>query len=273
MKTRSRGDAITYRTAENAAVTAAPIDRAKAGETLDTLFQGDLKFIQSRMGYRFSLDSVLLAYFVTIRNQDKVADLGSGSGIISVMLAYLHRSVAVTGVEFQVAMADRARRNVRLNGFDKRIEIAQGDVRAIEKIAAPESFEVVVCNPPYRRPSSGRVNPDEEKSISRHEIKGTLHDFLRAGAYLLPIKGRMALVYLAEGLTALLHAMRGVSIEPKRLRMVHSDTHSEASLVLVEGVKGARNGSIILPPLVVYEQGRKYTGEVAAMLTGRLGAA
>jgi tRNA1Val (adenine37-N6)-methyltransferase len=237
-------------------------------ETVDTLFDGKLRFYQSRTGYRFSLDAVLLAYFARPRRGAAVADLGSGNGVIALMLAYLHPSLDITGIEIQSGLADRAARNVRLNRLE-RVKIIPGDVRAIETLAEPASYAVVVCNPPYRKPGSGRVSPDEERKIARHETKGNLADFLRAGAYLLPAKGRIALVYLAAGLAELLLGMRHVAIEPKRLRMIHSYAGMEASLVLVEGVKGGRGGLKVLPPLVVYAQGKKYTAEVAAMLAGK----
>jgi tRNA1Val (adenine37-N6)-methyltransferase len=237
-------------------------------ETMDTLFQGKIQLYQSRTGYRFSLDSVLLAHFTTPRRGTAVADLGAGNGVIALMLAYLDPSLRVTGIEIQPTLANRACRNVRLNNLASRVKIIVGDVRHIEAIAEPGSYPVVVCNPPYRKRNSGRVSPDEEKKIARHESRGTLHDFLRAGAYLLPIKGRMAVVYLASGLAELLYEMRRVGIEPKRLRTAHSYANSEASLVLVEGLKGARSGIKILPPLVVYDQEKKYTMDVARMLAG-----
>jgi tRNA1Val (adenine37-N6)-methyltransferase len=238
-------------------------------ETVDTLFQGKLRLYQSRTGYRFSVDAVLLAHFTTLRRGDSVADLGAGNGVIALMLAYLDPSLKITGIEIQPRLANYARRNVRLNNLQGSVNIIEGDVRIIEAMAQPASYSVVVCNPPYRKPNSGRVSPDEEKKIARHETEGTLHDFLRAGAYLLPTKGRMAAVYVASGLAELLDAMRRVGIEPKRLRLAHSHADSEASLVLVEGIKGGRSGMKVLPSLVIYERGKQYTAELTAILSGR----
>ncbi len=272
MMTSSHTDRTRDSAVENSVVTAGPVECQRADETFDTLFEGNLKFVQSRSGYRVSLDAVLLAYFATIRDEEHIADLGSGNGVIPLILAYRHPSILVTGVEFQAAMADRARRNVQLNGFDKRVRIARGDVRAVEKTAGPESFDVVVCNPPYRQASSGRISPNTEKQVARHECEGDLHDFISAGAYLLPAKGRMALVYSAVRSIDLLAAMRHAGIEPKRVRMVHSFVETEASLVLVEGVKGGRSGAKVHAPLVIYEQGKKYTIEIKAMLAGLPGS-
>jgi tRNA1Val (adenine37-N6)-methyltransferase len=237
-------------------------------ETLDTLFQGRLKLRQSRRGYRFSLDALLLACFAAVRPGEAVADLGSGNGVIALILAYLHPGLSVTAVEFQRGMTERARENARLNGFEKRIRVLCGDVRRVAQIAAPESHALVVCNPPYRKPASGRVSPDPEKRIARHEIAGGLIDFVQAGAYLLGVNGRMAVIYPAVRTVDLLATMRAAGLEPKRLRMVHSFAGAEASLVLVEGAKGGRSGMKILAPLVIFEKGKQYSAEVASILAG-----
>jgi tRNA1Val (adenine37-N6)-methyltransferase len=239
-------------------------------ETLDVLFEGKLKLFQGGSGYRFSLDALLLAHFMTCRRGAMIADLGTGNGVIALTLAYLHSSLSITGVEIQLSMVDRASRNVRLNGFQERVTISQADVRNIEETFSPESFAAVVCNPPYRRTTSGRISPNVERKIARHEIAAGLADFLRAGAYLLPIKGRMAMVYPALRAVDLLQSMRNANLEPKRLRMVHSFAETKASLVLVEAVKGGRSGSETLSPLIVYKKGKQYTTEVEAMLAGKV---
>jgi tRNA1Val (adenine37-N6)-methyltransferase len=267
----------------------APIDRKSAGpdadacpsvevpsvmvpgphESLDTLFDGKIKILQSRSGYRFSLDAVLLAHFVNPRPGNKVIDLGTGNGVIPLMLAHLHPSISIAGVELQHSMAARAASNVRFNGLESRIDILQGDVRAIGKIALPQSFAVVVCNPPFRQPTSGRLSVDGERRIARHEMKGGLNDFIHAGAFLLGGGGRLAMIYPAVRCIDLLAAMRRARIEPKRLRMVHSFAGAEAALVLVEGNKGGRPGLEVLAPLIVYREAKDYSGEIAMMLAGR----
>ena len=239
-------------------------------ETFDTLFDGNLKLFQARHGYRFSLDAVLIGHFVTVRAQEKIFDLGSGNGVVPLILAFLHPAIAVTGIEFQASMASRARSNIELNQLDRRIQILQGDVRSIKDIAAPESCDAVVCNPPYRRPTSGRISPNLERRIARHECEGNLGDFINAAAYLLPVKGRMALIYSAARSVELLANMCAAGIEPKRVRMVHSFANAGASLILVEGIKGGRSGAQIESPLIIYEQDKKYTSEVQTMLAGRI---
>ena len=239
-------------------------------ETLDALFSGKLKLFQSRAGYRFSLDALLLGHFATVKRREKVVDLGTGNGIIPLILANLHSQVSITGVELQRGLAERAARNVKLNRLENRIQIRRGDVRAVASVGAPESFDVVVCNPPYRRQGSGRVSPNDEKQIARHELHGELADFLDAAVFLLSAKGRIALVYLAGRAVDLVSSMRQARLEPKRLRLVHSFSDVAASLVLVEGVKNGRSGVDILAPLIVYRRGKEYSDEMAAMIAGKI---
>jgi tRNA1Val (adenine37-N6)-methyltransferase len=269
-----KNDALTNKNIDMQIPCAPSYDNAEAtalradDETLDALFNGQLRILQTRKGYRFALDAVLVAHFASDKATEKVADLGTGNGVIPIILAYRNPLASVLGVEVQEGLACRARRNVKLNNLDKRIRIIQGDIRAINRIVEPERFDSVVCNPPYRKPSSGRVSPNAEKKIARHEIMGTLQHFLEAGRYLLRANGRMSLVYPAVRCIDLLQAMRGGGLEPKRLRMVYSCTDAQASLILAEGVKGGRSGAQIMPPLFVYERGKTYSAEVAAMLQG-----
>lgn len=237
-------------------------------ETLDTLFQGKLKVLQSRKGYRFSLDALLLAHFVSVKRDDTVADFGTGNGVIALLLASLHSHVSITGIELQQAMVERAERNVKLNGLEARIRICRGDVRAIDAVGRSESFDVVVCNPPFRKPSSGRISPNDEKRIARHEFHGELRDFLAAATFLLRPKGRLALVYSAARAVELLLSMHQARVEPKRLRTIHSFADAKASLVLAEGVKSGRAGLAVEKPLTIYRRKHEYTEEVAAVISG-----
>jgi tRNA1Val (adenine37-N6)-methyltransferase len=224
--------------------------------------------LQSRGGYRVSLDAVLLAHFAQFRAGARVVDLGAGNGALLAMLAHRHPSARLTGIEIQAAMVARARRNVVLNGLQDRVKIVGGDVRAIAGLAEPESYDAAICNPPYRAARSGRVSPNPEKRIARHEFEGALGHFLQAGGYLLGEGGRMALVYPAYRCVDLLANLRAAGIEPKRLRMVHSFAASAATLALVEGVKGGRSALSVEAPLIIYDAPRRYSTEVAAMLRG-----
>jgi tRNA1Val (adenine37-N6)-methyltransferase len=241
-------------------------------ETLDALFGGDLKLYQSKRGYRFSLDSLLLADFATIRSGDKVIDLGTGNGVVPLILAYRYPSISLTGLEIQRQMASRAARNIRLNGYEDRIVIAYMDIASTAERFKPESFDSVICNPPYRQASSGRLSPFSEKQIARHELKASLDDFVRAGAFLLKNKGCFACIQLGDRTVDLVIAMRSAGIEPKRLRAVHPFSDAKASMVLVEAVKGGRKGVDILPPLIVYDSGKIYTAELKAIAAGPKGS-
>lgn len=241
-------------------------------ESLDALFGGTLRLYQSRSGYRFSLDALLLAYFVRLKAGEKVVDLGTGNGVIPLILAHRYPWADVTGVELQQRMVDRAQKNIRLNKLQHRLRIQRGDVRAIERVAPANSFHAALLNPPFRKPTSGRISPDDEKRVARHEMEGGLGDFLRAAAYLLPAKGRVAIIYGATRMIDLLAELRRAGIEPKRLRMVHSFVDAAANLVLVEGIKGGRDGVEVLAPLIIYRSGGNvYSTEVAAMMAGRQG--
>lgn len=237
-------------------------------ETLDMLLQGKLAILQGKRGYRFSLDALLLAHFVKPRGRAKVIDLGTGNGVIACILAFRYPLARVIGLEIQEAMVDRAFRSVALNKLQGRVEIVHGDVCSIERMFSPQSFDAVVCNPPYRGQASGRMSPDPERRIARHEIEGGLDDFIRAGSYVLRHGGTMAVIYSAPRAVALLEKMRQESLEPKRLRFVHSYEGSPATLVLAEGVKGGRSELKILPPLIVHTNEQKYTAEVKASLAG-----
>jgi tRNA1Val (adenine37-N6)-methyltransferase len=238
-------------------------------ETMDSVFGGEIKLWQHRTGYRFSLDSVLLAHFASIRTGDKVIDLGTGNGVIAMMLAYLYPSISIRAVEVQQGMARRAERNARLNGLDDRVTIVWLDLMDVPSSFAPGSFDLVISNPPFRRLRSGRVSPKSEKQIARHEMKATLDDFLASAVFLLAAKGRFACIYLAERSVDLLATMRRVGIEPKRLQAVHPLIASDAHMVLVEGVKAGGAALQVLPPLVIYDQPNHYSSDVADMLLGR----
>lgn len=237
-------------------------------DSLDTLIDGKLRLYQSRTGYRFSLDALLLTYFVTIKPHERVVDLGAGNGTIALMLSQLHRSASITALEVQPAMAERARRSVAVNGLEERLAIVTGDLREIRSLFAPSSFDVAVSNPPFRNPGSGRISPHQERQIARHEIKGGLTDFVGAAAYVLRPKGRVALIYSAERAVELLATLHAAGLEPKRVRWVHSFAGDAALLVLVEAVKGGRSGVKVAPPLLIYRAVKEYSTEAAAMVAG-----
>lgn len=241
-----------------------------AAETVDTLHAGLVKIIQPVSGYRFSLDPLLLCAFAEIDGKATVADLGTGSGILPLLLARAGKGRTFVGIERQAEMAERAARSVALNGLADRIRIVCADVRELPAELGAGSFSAVVSNPPYRRPGSGRVAPGGERGAARHELAGGLPEFLNAAAFLLNSGGRFCIVYLAERLAELLAAMRAVRLEPKRLRTVHSRAGEGARLVLVEGRKNGRAGLAVAAPLIVYRpgRGREYSEELERLLRG-----
>ncbi|WP_321370019.1 tRNA1(Val) (adenine(37)-N6)-methyltransferase [uncultured Desulfuromusa sp.] len=237
-------------------------------ETLDTLSIGNLQLLQAKDGYRYSLDPVLLARFVNVGKGAKVVDLGTGSGILPLILARLSGAGELTGIEIQPALAERAGRNVRLNGLQDRVNILHQDIRDIREAIPGNYADLVVSNPPYRHPDSGRIAPNSERAAARHEISGGLVDFIAAAAWLLKQGGHFAVIYLAERLPELMLTMAAAGLEPKRLRMVHPQRGKEAKMVLVEGGKGGRPGLRVEDPLYVYVdngEGRNYTEEILQM--------
>jgi tRNA1Val (adenine37-N6)-methyltransferase len=239
-------------------------------ESLDTLHAGGVKILQPQSGYRFSLDPLLLCAFADIPARARVADLGTGSGVILLLLAKAGKGRKFVGVERQAELADRAMRSVALNGLEERIRIVCADVRELPVELAAGSFAAVVSNPPYRKPAAGRVAPGAERGAARFELAGGLTDFLRAAAFLLDNGGRFTIIYLAERLAELCDEMRTYRLEPKRLRTVHSRAGEPAKLVLVEGRKNARPGLTVEAPLIVSRagKGRDYTEEMEKLLSG-----
>jgi len=236
--------------------------------TTDTLFDGRLMIRQRRHGYRFSIDAVLLAHHVRPRSGETLLDMGTGSGVIPLILAYRWPDIRVYGMEIQPELYGLAVDNVRKNNLEHRITIVPHDLREPVPETLPCPFDRVVCNPPYRKARSGKVNPEPERAVARHEISATIADVLQATRRTLKIGGRFVTIYPAERSVDLLHAMRSGGIEPKRLRPVHSRTASEAKLILVEGIYGSRPGTIIEAPLVIYGDDGEYTAEVQEMFAG-----
>ena len=224
----------------------------KADETVDTFLNGKLRIIQSQRGYRFSVDALLLAEFVSIKDENLVIDLGAGSGIISLFLATKRKVGFIVGIELQKELASQAQRNVALNELERKIAIIQGDLRHLP--LARGFADVVVCNPPYRQQRSGRISPDESKAIARHEIAASLDAILAAAKALLKPGGRLTLIYPANRLTEVFTKMRKEGLEPKRLQIIFPDSASYAKLALIEGRLQGRSGLKILPP--IFGQGR-----------------
>lgn len=235
-------------------------------ETLETLKIGNLRYIQPKCGYRFSIDALLLADFVNVKPDERILDVGTGSGILPLLIAALTPAREIVGLELQERLAQIARRNVILNALENRIQIIEGDLRQVSRLFRAGSFDVLCSNPPYRTVGSGRINPEHEQAIARHEIACSLRDLLAAWKYLVKPGGKVVVIYLPERLSELLTGLTLSRLEPKRLRCIHSDPHSSASLVLVEAQRDASPGLIVLPPLFLYTNTQEYSEEAQRIL-------
>jgi tRNA1Val (adenine37-N6)-methyltransferase len=227
-------------------------------ETLDTFFNGKLKILQKKRGYRFSVDALLLSQFIKIRKNEKAIDLGTGCGILPLLLSHTTKAHSFMAVEIQEGLAALAQKNVWLNHLADRVSILSRDFRELKEVFPPSSFDVVFSNPPYRKYRTGRVNPTLEKAIARHEIKGTLEDLISIASYLLPLKGRCYLIYPTSRLVDLLFHLRVQRLEPKRLQLVYSDFNGEAKFVLLESLKASGVELKIMQPLILHGTERDF---------------
>lgn len=234
----------------------------KKGERLDDLDIKGLKIIQNPLKFCFGIDAVMLANYATVKKGDKVVDLGTGTGVIPIILAGKTEASDIIGIEIQRDMADMALRSVAMNGLKGRIKIFAGDLRDVSAFVTGGTVDLVVSNPPYIDNGHGLVNPDSSKAIARHEIMCTLEDVITSAAKVLKDGGRLALIHRSGRMVDVLFHMRNSGIEPKRLRMIHSHAHKEAGLFLIEGIKGGGRFLKISKPLVIYDGKGEYTREV-----------
>lgn len=235
-------------------------------ETLDELRLYGLKILQPRHGYRFSLDPLLLCDFAAIKYGENAVDLGSGCGVIPLILARTAEGSSLVGVEGQAEMAELAGRNVALNGLSERVEIRHADILELKKLFQPSSFDLVVANPPYRKRGSGRISPKPGRDLARHESTATLHDFLAAAKNLVKLTGRICFIYHPSRLAEFLREAEVLKLAPVRLRLVHGNATAEGRMFLVELVKGRKSDLAVLPPLFVYAENGEYTQETAMIL-------
>jgi tRNA1Val (adenine37-N6)-methyltransferase len=242
------------------------VDVERPATAPEDLFRGRLKILQKKGGYRFSIDAVILAHHIPLKDMDVGVDLGTGCGIIPLILAHRSSSARLYGIEVQEGLADLASQNVRLNHMEDRITIVHGDMKDFRSYLEPGVADVVFSNPPYRKVLSGRMNPDPERAVARHEIKGALSDVLSVAEKLLRPSGRVSVIYPSERIADLLTRMRAFRLEPKRLRLVHSRPDSDAELVLAEGLKYGNPGVKVVPPLIVHKQDGSYTDELKDMI-------
>lgn len=236
--------------------------------TQDTFFAGQIKIIQSRNGYRFSIDAPLLAAIVTPKAGDTIMDLGTGCGIIALLVSTRFPNTHVTAIEVQPELTDLARKNVDNNGLADNINVIHADMRELPLRTVRGPFDWVVTNPPYHGAQTGRINPNPQRALARHEIMIDLAQLLASARKMLRTGGYFATIYTADRAVELFVQMRASGIEPKWIQWVHGKADEAAKLLLVKGVKAGRPGVQIAAPLVVYDNNGQYTPAVQAMLQG-----
>ena len=233
-----------------------------ANERLDELHRNGYKIIQNPERFCFGMDAVLLSGFASALEGEKVLDLGTGTGIIPILMAAKTPAAHLTGLAIQEESADMARRSVAYNGLEDRIDIITGDIKDAPQIFGASSFDVITTNPPYMIADHGLVNPDEAKAVARHEIKCTLEDVISQSAKVLKPGGRFFMVHRPFRLSEIFTLMSEYKIEPKRMRMVYPYIDAEPNMVLIEGNRGGKPRLSVEKPLIVYKERGKYTDEI-----------
>jgi tRNA1(Val) A37 N6-methylase TrmN6 len=234
-------------------------------ERIDDLQFKGLRIIQNTQKFCFGTDAVLLSHFAGIKKGDKVADLGTGTGIIPILLAGRMADAEICGIEIQQDMVEMANRSVQLNNLESRIRIIGGDLKDAPVILGKGRFTLVVSNPPYKKAGCGIVNPHDAKAIARHEILCTLEDILSTASRLLVQGGRFAMIHQTDRLMDILMGMRQYNLEPKRIRLIHPQPNKAPNLVLIEASLHGKPHLQWMPPLFIYNENGQYTEELLEM--------
>lgn len=237
--------------------------KLKDNERIDDLGIGNLKIIQNTDGFCFGIDSVLLSDFAkNVKKDSTVVDIGTGTGIISILLSKKYSIKKIYGVEIQDEVADMAQRSVELNGLEDKIEIINDDIKNINKYLENNTVDCIVTNPPYKKIDAGMKNENEKLLISRHEIKCNLQDIAEISRKLLKDKGEIYLVHKSERLVDILTTFRQNKLETKLIRLIQANKNSDPNLVLVKAVKNGGEFLKIEKPLIIYKEDRSYTDEI-----------
>lgn len=239
------------------------MENLKENERIDDLEFKNLKIIQNSDGFCFGIDSVLLSDFAKkIKKGAKVIDLGTGSGIISILLCGKTEAREIIGVEVQKEVYDMATRSAKLNKLENRFKIINKNIKDLKNVFKPNSFDVVVTNPPYKKSNTGLKNEIEKKYISRHEVKANLEDFIDMTKYLLKDKGEFYMVHRPDRLVDILYLMRKHKIEPKQIKFVCPNVEKSPNLVLIKGIKNGGQFLKVEKNLYVYNEDGTYTDEI-----------
>lgn len=235
----------------------------KENERIDDLEFKNLKIIQNTKGFCFGIDAVLLSDFAkNIKKDAKVLDLGTGTGIISILLCGKTNLEKIIGVEVQKEVANMAKRSSKLNNLENKFEIINENIINLENIYERNSFDVIVTNPPYKKENTGIVNEEEKKLIARHEVLAKLEDYIKISNKLLKDKGEFYMVHRPERLVDIIAYMRQYKIEPKEIRFVCSHEKEPPKLVLIKGVKNAKPFLKFKEDLYIYNDDGSYTDEI-----------
>ena len=234
----------------------------KEGERLDDLHRNGFQIIQNKDKFCFGMDAVLLSGFAKVKEGEKVLDIGTGTGIIPILLAAKTPGQHFTGLEIQPESADMARRSVALNHLEEKISIVEGDVREADQLFSAASFDVITSNPPYMTGSHGLVNPDMPKAIARHEICCTLEDLVSQTEKLLRPGGRFFMVHRPFRLAEIMTVLTAHHLEPKRMRLVYPFVDKEPNMVLLECIRGGKPRITVEKPLIVYKEPGVYQDEI-----------
>jgi tRNA1Val (adenine37-N6)-methyltransferase len=234
----------------------------KPSERLDDLQRNGYQIIQDPERFCFGMDAVLLSGFASAPEGGRVLDLGTGTGIIPILMSAKTKASELIGLEIQEDSADMARRSVILNDLQEKVKIVQGDIKEAGEIFDAASFDVVTCNPPYMIGGHGLKNPEGPKAIARHEVLCDLEDVVRAAARCLKSGGKFYMVHRPFRLTEIMVLMHQYHVEPKRMQLVYPYVDKEPTMVLIEGARGGRSRITVEKPLIIYEAPGKYTPEI-----------
>lgn len=234
----------------------------KENERIDDLQRNGYRIIQNTKGFCFGMDAVLLSGFALVKPGERAIDLGTGTGIIPILLEAKCQGEHYTGLEIQEEMADMARRSVALNQLEKKVSVVTGDIREASRLFGAASFDVVTSNPPYMNDAHGLKNPELPKAIARHEVLCTLEDVTGQAARLLRPGGRFYLVHRPHRLIEIITALTRAGLEPKRMKLVHPFVDKEANMVLIEAVRGGKSMIKVEAPIIVYKEPGVYTDEI-----------
>ncbi len=234
----------------------------KENERIDELQRNGYKIIQNTEKFCFGMDAVLLSGFARVKQGDTVLDLGTGTGIIPILMEAKTEASHLTGLEIQKESADMATRSVALNGLSDRIDIVLGDIKEAGNIFKSASFDIITCNPPYMIGQHGLTNPNEPKAIARHEILCTLEDVVSQAAKLLRPGGHFFMVHRPFRLAEIMNTMSKYKLEPKRMQLVYPFADKEPNMVLLEGVRGGKPRMQVEKPLIIYNKPGEYTPEI-----------